>query len=436
MKKVITYGTFDLFHNGHYNILKRAREYGDYLVVGVTGENYDIGRGKLSVHDTLAERIENVKNTGLADEIIVEEYLGQKIGDIIKYDIDTFVIGDDWKGKFDHLSRYCNMVYLERTKGVSSTQIREEKYKRYDIGIIADEADDNQLVREAETLSEFQVTTAYSESEEVRSDFVRKYKIKAVVSDMDAFLRNVDIVYIRCAAPKRAELIETVLSAGKHVICDPPYSFSVKEQKRLFQLARDKGVILIDNVKMVHIHVFNQLLWMTQGGLIGDILSFNCSISRNDRGRQNIFYDLLALALCPMVKIMGYDYSNVDIQINEGEHGIEFASLDFRYDSGRVIISVGNKIRVRNQIEIVGTSGTIKINGDWWRGNYFELDDPEADEVEIYNTNYHGNGFKYLLKSIANMLANNRIDSMGVFQDESIKIVEVIEKVRSKSSNY
>ena len=144
MKKIITYGTFDMFHQGHYNILKRAKDYGDYLIVGVTGENYDIGRGKLSVHDTLATRIENVKNTGLVDEIIVEEYLGQKIGDIIKYDIDSFVIGDDWVGKFDHLSRYCNMVYLERTKGISSTKLREETFEKYDIGIITDEIDDNE----------------------------------------------------------------------------------------------------------------------------------------------------------------------------------------------------------------------------------------------------------------------------------------------------
>ncbi|WP_292883327.1 adenylyltransferase/cytidyltransferase family protein, partial [Methanobrevibacter sp. UBA188] len=121
--KVITYGTFDLFHEGHYNILKRAKDLGDYLIVGVTSEHYDKGRGKLNVSQSLVERIDNVKNSGLADEIIVEEYDGQKIEDIKKYDIDKFVIGSDWLGKFDYLNEYCEVVYLERTKGVSSTQL-------------------------------------------------------------------------------------------------------------------------------------------------------------------------------------------------------------------------------------------------------------------------------------------------------------------------
>ena len=93
MKRVITYGTFDLFHQGHYNILKRARELGDYLIVGVTSESYDIERGKLNVQDSLLKRIENVRKTGFADEIIVEEYQGQKLSDITKYNIDLLVVG-------------------------------------------------------------------------------------------------------------------------------------------------------------------------------------------------------------------------------------------------------------------------------------------------------------------------------------------------------
>ena len=117
MKRVITY----------YNILKRAKELGDYLIVGVTSENYDKSRGKLNVQQSLVERIENVKKSGFADKIIVEEYEGQKIEDIKKYKANTFVIGSDWEGKFDYLKEYCNVVYLERTRGVSSTKLRNEK---------------------------------------------------------------------------------------------------------------------------------------------------------------------------------------------------------------------------------------------------------------------------------------------------------------------
>lgn len=103
MKKVITYGTFDLFHEGHYNLLKRAKALGDYLIVGVTTEYYDMQRGKLNVVNPLLERVENVKKTGLADEIIVEDHEGQKPEDIQKMGVDIFTVGSDWTGIFDYL---------------------------------------------------------------------------------------------------------------------------------------------------------------------------------------------------------------------------------------------------------------------------------------------------------------------------------------------
>ena len=127
LKKVITYGTFDLFHYGHQNLLKRAKELGDYLIVGVTSEDFDANRGKLNVQQSLMERFKNVKESGYADEIIVEEYEGQKIDDIQKYGIDIFAIGSDWTGNFDYLEEYCKVVYLERTKGVSSSEVREKQ---------------------------------------------------------------------------------------------------------------------------------------------------------------------------------------------------------------------------------------------------------------------------------------------------------------------
>lgn len=127
MVKVITYGTFDMLHYGHVRLLERAKALGDYLIVGVTSDDFDKRRGKTNLQQALMERLEAVKATGIPDEVIVEEYKGQKIDDIRHYDIDIFTVGSDWFGYFDYLNEYCKVVYLERTEGISSTMLRTKK---------------------------------------------------------------------------------------------------------------------------------------------------------------------------------------------------------------------------------------------------------------------------------------------------------------------
>ena len=181
MIKVITYGTFDLLHNGHINILKRAKELGNYLIVGVTSENYDLSRGKLNVQESLATRIENVKKTGLADEIIVEEYLGQKITDIQKYKIDKFVIGSDWINKFDYLKEYCDVIYLPRTKGISSTQIRNNTNKILKLGIIGYGRIANRFIPESKYVSGLNIEGVYGQNEAKLKTFVQKMSYKNII---------------------------------------------------------------------------------------------------------------------------------------------------------------------------------------------------------------------------------------------------------------
>ena len=123
---VITYGTYDLFHFGHEALIRRAKELGDYLIVGVTSDGFDMTRGKLNVQQSMTERIRAVEETGIADLVIAEEYQGQKISDIRKYGVDVFAIGSDWEGKFDFLKDYCEVVYLPRTPEISTTQIKND----------------------------------------------------------------------------------------------------------------------------------------------------------------------------------------------------------------------------------------------------------------------------------------------------------------------
>ncbi|MBY4602587.1 glycerol-3-phosphate cytidylyltransferase [Bacillus rugosus] len=125
MKKVITYGTFDLFHYGHMKLLERARGLGDYLIVGLSTDEFNLQKQKKS-HHSYEHRKLILETVDFVNAVIPEKSWEQKVTDIKKYGIDTFVIGDDWKGKFDYLNEYCKVIYLPRTEGISSTKIKKE----------------------------------------------------------------------------------------------------------------------------------------------------------------------------------------------------------------------------------------------------------------------------------------------------------------------
>ncbi|PNT91461.1 glycerol-3-phosphate cytidylyltransferase [Clostridium thermosuccinogenes] len=125
MKKVITYGTFDLLHYGHINLLKRAKALGDYLIVGLSTNEFNKEKGK-ACYFSYEERKSLLESIRYVDLVIPERSWEQKIDDIKEYKVDVFVIGDDWKGKFDYLKDYCEVIYLSRTPEISTTKIKKE----------------------------------------------------------------------------------------------------------------------------------------------------------------------------------------------------------------------------------------------------------------------------------------------------------------------
>ena len=198
MKKVITYGTYDLLHQGHINLLRRAKELGDYLIVGVTNDSFDRDRGKLNVCNNVLERVEAVKATGLADQIIIEDYFGQKIDDIQKYDVDIFAIGSDWEGKFDYLGEYCKVVYLPRTQGISSTMLREEKQTTIRVGIVGCGNIAKRFVPEAAFVNCVEVAGAYDHNPTALQEFVTANSLDQAYSSYSSMLDDVkEKVYTR-----------------------------------------------------------------------------------------------------------------------------------------------------------------------------------------------------------------------------------------------
>ena len=200
MIKVITYGTFDLLHYGHIRLLERAKALGDYLIVGVTSDDYDKTRGKINNQQSLMERVSAVRETGLADEIVVEEYEGQKIDDIKRFGIDIFTVGSDWVGKFDYLNEFCKVIYLDRTQGISSSDIRSEKRT---------------------------INISCEKGKNIEQKFINEASFVNGVSIVEK--GKEDARYVVGKPEDHYELVKSLLNEGTSLICESP--ISLKEEQ-------------------------------------------------------------------------------------------------------------------------------------------------------------------------------------------------------------
>ncbi|HCF38360.1 MAG TPA: glycerol-3-phosphate cytidylyltransferase, partial [Thermosipho africanus] len=316
MKKVITYGTFDLFHEGHYRILERAKRLGDYLIVGVTTENYDDSRGKLNVQQSLMQRIENVKNSGLADEIVIEEYEGQKINDIQKYKVDIFAIGSDWIGKFDYLKEYCEVVYLERTKGVSSTEIRAANNGVLKIGIIGCNNKASQFVLESKYVSGVNVEGVYDRDKIKTSAFALEHELAFEENNLETFFHKIDAVFIAIDDSKKQEYIEEALNRKIHVLCEKPMLIPSENLSELYNYARENKIVFLEAIKTAFSPGFIRLISIAKSGLIGEIKNIDATITRldcsSDEFRIGSMEKLASYPLLAMVKVLGHNIKKID----------------------------------------------------------------------------------------------------------------------------
>lgn len=263
---MITYGSFDLFHEGHYRLLQRAKDLGDYLIVGVTTEHYDESRGKMNVIDSLMDRIENVRKTGFADEIIIEDHAGQKIEDIIKYGIDIFTVGSDWIGAFDYLKDYCEVIYLERTKDISSTMLRAKKFSIIRLGIIGTGRIASRMVPEVKYVSGINLSAVFNPNQESAKQFAKHFEINKYMDNLEKFYDEVDAVYIASPHETHYEYIKSALEHHKHVLCEKPMVLKKEQAEELFQIAEKNGLVLMEAIKTAYCPGFTQLLSIVRSG--------------------------------------------------------------------------------------------------------------------------------------------------------------------------
>lgn len=441
MKKVITYGTYDLLHKGHENLLRRAKDLGDHLIVGVTTENFDKSRGKLNVHKSTLERIEDVRNSGYADEIIIEEYEGQKIDDIQKYGVDVFAIGSDWKGKFDYLKEYCEVVYLERTKGISSTQLRGETKKIISIGIIGSGSIANKFIPESKYVSGVNVNGNYNPNIESAKIFSESHEISFYTDDLDKFFSMIDAVYIASPNTTHVDYIRKSLNANKHVLCEIPMVLSADEAKELYELASSKGLVLLEAIRTAYAPAFHKLIALIKSGAIGIVKDVDASFTKlmsGDPGESFVeqssgsVTELGTYTLLPIIKLLGANYKDVHFYSNM-DNGIDIYTRGIvEYEDAVASFKVGLGVKAEGDLIISGTKGYAYVPAPWWKTDYFELRYEDMNKTRKYFERFEDEGLRYEINEFLSLINDAQRNLLKVTQEESIAIISIIDRFINK----
>ena len=443
MKKVITYGTYDLLHQGHINLLRRAKELGDYLIVGVTNDNFDRERGKLNVCNNVLERVEAVKATGLADQIIIEDYFGQKIDDVQKYNVDIFAIGSDWEGKFDYLNEYCKVVYLERTQGVSSTELRNRK-REIRIGVVGESLVINKFARESQYVNGIKLVGVCTKAPENLDSHLSS--IPYITDSYNELLEYVEAVFILSHPSKHYRHIKTALEKGIHVLYESPMTLQLEQCRELLALARSKGCVLSEGIKTAYSTAYNRLILLAKSGAIGDIVSVDAvctSLQQLDfadtRGLALIWNSMTGWAptgLLPIFQLLGTAYTSKQIisRLGNAELGFDsFSKISFLYPGAVASVLVGKGIKSEGHLVISGTKGYLYVPSPWWKTEYFELRFENPQENRRYFYQLDGEGIRYEILAFVRAIDKNQ--HLNIATCISEKIVEVMESFSSQDSS-
>jgi cytidyltransferase-related domain len=434
MIKVITYGTYDMLHYGHIRLLERAKALGDYLIVGVTSDDFDKARGKINVKQTLIERIEAVKETGLANEIIVEEYEGQKIDDIKRLGVDIFTVGSDWVGHFDYLNEYCKVVYLDRTKGISSSEIRS-KTNKLRLGLFGNYPFVSRVFNESKYVNGIEIEAFCDKDLHEIPENLKK--ISVITDDYDKFLDNIDCLYLYTPY-NHFNYINKALQKGIHVLCESPIVTEPEQLIKLEKIAKDNNIILMEAMRTAYSMAYYRLLLLLKGGIIGDIISVDsiCTSLKNidilNKGEMTKSWNSICewgpTAMLPIFQILGTDYKKKYIisKIADQDDTYDyFTKVAFVYSNAVASLKVGKGVKSEGELIISGTIGYVYVPAPWWKTDYFEVRFENPDKNKRYFYQLDGEGIRNELVAFKRAI-ENKVNYEYIGKNVSMAIVKVV----------
>jgi len=425
-----------MFHKGHLRLLERAKALGDYLIVGVTDENYDRSRGKLNVIESTEKRLQAIKMIDFVDKVIIEKHKKQKAEDMVKYNVDIFAIGDDWEGSFDYLNKYTHVEYLPRTKGISSTELRRDNFDVIKLGIVGLGRDTKAFIDEAEHVPNLKINRIYSPDLPILKEFTQQCpRIRYGHDNYDEFLdTSIVAVYIDTALEDHYTLIKEALLAKKHVLCENPLALYKGELIELLSIAKKEKVLLLSALKTAFLPAFNQLLTELDKGIIGDIKEVRATrttlYKEKDypdtfmaQGATNILSSYPSLLVN---KVLG---ESKDITFfDQGTEGYDVSNLIIsKHKGGAIGISnVATGIKAEGDAVISGTKGYVYIPSPWWLTKQFHLRFEDEHKSQTFKYEFDGCGLRYMIAEFASLIQRGMRKSTMLSPKDMIRINRVL----------
>ena len=438
MRKVITYGVFDVFHEGHYRLLERAKALGDHLTVGITDNTFDELRGKLDTVDSFETRAANVLATGFVDEIIHEDHEGQKAEDIIARGIDVFAIGSDWRGKFDYLRALCEVVYLDRTVGVSSTKLRAKRFPTLRIGVIGSGRIARRFVPEARKAGHADVVGVFNPHLSSALTMQSQFKLAFATDNLEEFFSAVDAVYIASPHETHATYARAALESGKHVLAEKPLALHASDAEGLFSLAAERDLTLMEAVKTAYAPGFTKLIELTRSGIIGEIVDVEASFTRltppgcrerDDAQFGGSFLELGSYVLLPAMRLLGCDPDEVRFDVMHDANGLDlFTKVHLRYGDRFAMGKVGLGAKSEGSLVISGTGGTIIAKAPWWKPGHIEVHYEDPSHVDMFDYAYAGEGLRYEMSEFEHRILQHPGRIVKMSAEESIAMARIMEQ--------
>jgi glycerol-3-phosphate cytidylyltransferase len=419
---------------------------GDYLIVGVTNDSFDRERGKLNVRNNVLERVEAVKATGFVDQVIIEDYMGQKIDDILKYDVDIFAIGSDWEGKFDYLKEYCEVVYLPRTEGVSSTMLRAESETIVNIGVVGCGRIAQRFIPETTKVDAVRLAAVYDTSRKAAEAIVEDESL--ICESFEELVERVDAVYI--ATPHLAHYDQTkyALMHNRHVLCETPLVLRGDQAQELYELAREKSLVLLEANKTAYCPAFNHLITLIKSGLIGDVVGIDASESKlwgdenlkrelNPNEAGGSLYEMGSYPLLPILKLLGTNHEDINIYSRRNGNGVDIYTRGIvRYHNAIASFQLGLGVKTEGNLIISGTQGYAYVPSPWWKTDYFELRYEDQNRNKKYFYKWDEPGLRYEIQEFVSCIINRRYTSARLTPRESIAMARIMEQYTNKINYF